>query len=172
MEDEVEKRGPGRPRQETSDIRSTLRVSPVRDEKIRERKRKGGQIADKFHIDAAQIPDGMSYEWKRATVYGASDPSYDVLLREQGWEPVPAERHADLVATGASGAITRDGLILMERPVELTREAQAEDRASAIEPVTTMKHKLGEGPAGTLPRQAPNLQNYIRTSYEAMPIDG
>jgi len=166
MEQE-EKRGPGRPRMTESAIRPGIRMEP-----IRERKRKGGQVADKFHIDPSQIPAGMSYEWKRATVYGASDPYYDVQMREQGWEPVQAERHPELVASGTTGSIVRDGLILMERPVELTEEARSEDYASAIEPVHTMKQKIGEAPAGTLPREAPNLRNSMRTTYEAMPIDG
>ncbi|MBM7047570.1 hypothetical protein [Rhizobium lusitanum] len=165
METDIEKRGPGRPRKE-DEVRSAIRTAP-----IRERKRKGGQIADKYYIDPRVIPEGTSYEWKRHTVYGAPDPSYDVFMREQGWEPVTSERHPDLVADGYNGPIIRDGLMLMERPIELTREAQAEDRAAAAEVVRVKKQQLGEAPAGTLPREAPNLQNFNRTSYEAMEID-
>ena len=167
MESEIEKRGPGRPRREDSDIRSSARSAP-----IRERKRKGGQLADKYHIDASAIPDGMSYEWKTVSVFGKEDPSYNVMLRDQGWEPVTSDRHPDMVAEGYKGPIIRDGLMLMERPIELTREAQAEDRAAAREVIQTKKQQMGEAPAGTLPREAPNLQNYNRTSYEALPIDG
>ncbi|MBB3411214.1 hypothetical protein FHT87_005167 [Rhizobium sp. BK316] len=151
--------------------RSSLRLEPVRDE-IRSRKRKGGQSVDKFHIDASQIPSGSSYEWKTVTVYGKEDPSYNVLLREQGWEPVDSSRHPGLVADGHTGPIIRDGLMLMERPIELTQEAMAEDRANATEMVTIKKQQiLGETPAGTMSREASNLKNYARTSYEALPID-
>lgn len=166
METETERRGPGRPRKEESDIRAGIRTAP-----IRERKRKGGQLADKFHIEASEIPDGMSYEWKTHTVYGKEDPSYSVMLRDQGWEPVTAERHPDLVSDGYNGPIIRDGLMLMERPMELTREAQAEDRAAAREVVSIKKQQMGQAPAGTMTREAPNLQNKIRTSYEAIAID-
>lgn len=162
MESEIEKRGPGRPRREESSIRSTP---------IRERKRKGGQLADKFHVDASAIPDGMSYEWKTHTVTGKEDPSYSVMLRDQGWDPVDASRHPEMVSEGYKGPIIRDGLMLCERPIELTREAQAEDRAAAREVIQTKRQQMGDAPAGTLPREAPNLQNYARQSYEALPID-
>src|ERR1700744_5880580 len=46
---------------------------------------------DEFFIDQRAIPDGWSYEWKRHTILGAEDPSYQVHLARGGWEPVPAE---------------------------------------------------------------------------------
>jgi len=163
METEIERRGPGRPRKEDV-ARVAARSGPVR-----ERKRKGGQLNDPFRVD--NIPSGMSYEWKRATVYGKGDPSYDILMREQGWEPVDASRHPELVADGHQGAIVRDGLILMERPIELTHEAQMEDRASAREAVSIKKQQLGEAPAGTLTRDHQGVRPSVRTSYESLPID-
>lgn len=166
METETERRGPGRPRKEESDLRASVRSEP-----IRSRKRKGGQLADKFHIDASSIPEGTSYEWKRHTVYGQEDPSYNVMLREQGWEPVSADRHPELVSDGYSGPIIRDGQILMERPMELTREAQEEDRAMAREVVNVKKQQIGQAPSGTMTRDAPGLQNKVRTTYEAIAID-
>jgi hypothetical protein len=165
MEAEIEvKRPVGRPRKEDVALRAAARSGPVR-----ERKRKGGQLNDPFRVD--NIPPGISYEWKRATVYGKSDPSYDILMREQGWEPVDSSRHPELVADGHTGAIVRDGLILMERPIELTREAQAEDRAAAREAVSVKKQQLGEAPAGTLTRDHQGVRPQVRTSYESLPID-
>lgn len=161
METEIERRGPGRPRKEDVALRSAGRSGP-----IRERKRKGGQLNDPFRVD--NIPDGMSYEWKRVTVYGKGDPTYDVLMREQGWEPVASARHPELVADGHIGPIIRDGLMLMERPVELTEEAMAEDRNAARAAVSVKKQQLGEAPAGTFERNVTE----VRKSYEPMPIDG
>jgi hypothetical protein len=169
MESEIEKRGPGRPRRDGAEIRSEIRADGIRG---KTRKRKGGQLADKYHVDAASIPEGMSYEWKTVSVFGKEDHTYSVMLREQGWDPVDAERHPDMVSPDHKGPIVRDGLMLMERPIELTREAQAEDRAAAREVIQTKRQQMGEAPAGTAPREHPNLQNYIRTSYESMPIDG
>lgn len=160
METEIEKRGPGRPRKEDVAIRSAGRSGP-----IRERKRKGGQLNDPFRVD--KIPDGMSYEWKRVTVYGKGDPSYDILMREQGWDPVESARHPELVVAGHVGPIIRDGLMLMERPMELTEEAKAEDRLAARSAVTAKKQQLGEAPAGTFERTITE----VRKSYEPLPID-
>lgn len=164
METEIERRGPGRPRKEDVAIRAAARSGPVR-----ERKRKGGQLHDKYRVD--NIPEGMSYEWKRVSVYGKGDPSYDVLMREQGWEPVNSKRHPEMVADGYDGAIIRDGLMLMERPIELTREAQAEDLAAARDAVSVKKQQLGEAPVGTGPRDHPSVRPQIHTSYEPMAID-
>lgn len=169
MDIENEKRGPGRPRRDGAELRSDIRSDTIRG---KTRKRKGGQLNDQFHIDASAIPQGMSYEWKTVSVFGKENPSYNVMLRDQGWEPVNSDRHPDMVSEGYNGPIIRDGLMLMERPIELTLEAQAEDRAAARQVVQTKKQQMGEAPAGTLPREAPNLRNYHNTSYEAMPIDG
>src|ERR1700685_1506786 len=48
---------------------------------------------DKFHIDPAIIPEGWSYEYRRHSVLGKDDPSYEVTLAQRGWEAVPADRH-------------------------------------------------------------------------------
>lgn len=161
METEIEKRGPGRPRKE--EVRSAGRSGP-----IRERKRKGGQLNDPFYVAPSSIPEGSSYEWKRVTVYGKGDPTYDILMREQGWDPVESARHPELVAEGHVGPIIRDGLMLMERPIELTEEARAEDRIAARAAVSVKKEQLGESPAGTFERTV----SEVRKSYEPMPIDG
>jgi hypothetical protein len=169
MESEIEKRGPGRPRREGAEIRSEIRTDGIRG---KTRKRKGGQLADKYHVDAGAIPEGMSYEWKTVSVFGKEDQTYSTMLREQGWDPVEASRHPDMVSADHVGPIIRDGLMLMERPIELTREAQEEDRDAAREVINIKKQQMGDAPAGTLPREHPNLKNSIRTSYEALPIDG
>ncbi len=165
MEIENERRGPGRPRREGAELRSEIRTDSIRG---KTRKRKGGQVADQFHIEASDIPEGTSYEWKTVSVFGKENPSYNAMLRDQGWDPVSASRHRNMVAEGYEGPIIRDGLMLMERPIELTREAQEEDRASAREAIEAKKMQMGETPDGHHQRQAPKIQ----TSYEAMPIDG
>lgn len=118
----------------------------------RTRKIKGGAILDKFYIDPAVIPHGISYEWKTETVYGANNPAYDGFMRNQGWEPVDAKRHPDMMPDGYKGPVRREGLILMERPIELTREAMMEERMAANEAVQIKEEQLGNAPKGTLPR--------------------
>src|SRR5215469_4695105 len=55
---------------------------------------------DELALDGITIPDGWSYEWKRQTVYGKSDPAYDTRLARTGWEPVPSERHPQMMPKG------------------------------------------------------------------------
>lgn len=166
METEIEQKRPvGRPRKEDVAIHSAGRSGP-----IRERKRKGGQLHDPFRVD--DIPSGSSYEWKRHTVFGKEDPTYTTHMREQGWEPVDSARHPELVADGYRGPIIRDGLMLMERPIELTEEARAEDNYAAREAIEIKKRQMNDTPSGTLPRDAhPGTRPSIRTSYESLPID-
>lgn len=134
----------------------TVRSEPLASAVRSGRKRKGGQIHDQFEVDLARIPKGMTYEWKRATVLGQGSPQYDVFMREQGFEPVPASRHPEMVIEGHKGAIIRDGLILMERPEEYTREAQAEDRRNARLAVTDREKQIKGTPDGQLPRERAN----------------
>jgi len=120
-------------------------AEPVRST-VRERKRKGGSNIDRFWVDPAMIPDGMSWEWKRQTVFGKSDRSYDAFLSDQGWLPVEQSRYPNF-------PVERDGMILMERPIELTREAQAEDRAAAIDAVRSKERQLYEAGDGEFQRR-------------------
>jgi hypothetical protein len=53
------------------------------------------------------------------------DPAYAVSLARKGSEPVPADRHPSFMPDGARFAtIERKGMVLMERPLELTEEAR------------------------------------------------
>ena len=145
---------------------------------MRTRKRKGGTLANPFELPPEMVADlnarGMDVEWKRETVNGAGDPSYDVWMREQGWEPVDSSRFPYFVADGHRGPIRRGGQILMERPKELTEEARLEDRRAAMAQMRIKEEQLGEAPAGTLPRQRANGTSTvsINTTIErGLPIE-
>lgn len=142
---------PGRSEPVTSTVRAQD-VTSEGGEPIRERKRKGGQLVSDYDIDMSLIPSGWTYEWKRVQVYGAENRQYEVLMRDQGWTPVPADRHPELVVEGHKGPIIRDGLMLMERPVELTREAQHEDRMNARAAVRAKEEQLGKAGANEFER--------------------
>lgn len=106
-----------------------------------------------FYIDPAVIPDGWSYEWKRLTVLGATDPGYQVNIARAGWEPVPASRHRNLMPDGYQGnTIERSGQILMERPKEITDAAYAREYAKARGQVRGKEEQLHGAPAGTFGR--------------------
>lgn len=125
-------RTPGRGRQEVVG----------RDGKLLSRKRGGN--TDKFHIPAELIPDGWSYEWKRESLYGQEDTANMMHAAENGWTPVMAEAHPGMfMPSGYTGPIRRDGLVLCERPMELTEEARAEEREAARQLNQAQQEQLG-----------------------------
>jgi hypothetical protein len=172
---------PGRSRPDARANRA--RQSDAREEVVREGMaldragrpvtRKRNSSVDRYYVQPGKIPDGWSYEWKRWAVMNQEDPSYLISLQENGWEAVPAGRHPELVANGVNGeaAIIRDGMILMERPAQLTAEAKQEDIEIARGMIRDKQRQLGETPNGTLPRDAHReVRPRLGRAYEAMPI--
>lgn len=145
------KRGP-RPRinRDPQATREPVRAEPIRQ---RVRMRRGGQAKDKFAIPSHLMQDGTSYEWKRASVYGKPDSGNIIEMREQGWEAVddPVLR-AYFMPEGHTGAIERDGLVLMERPQALTDEAREDDRLAARLAVSVKEQQINSAPDGQFER--------------------
>lgn len=126
---------------------------------------------DEFFVEPAIVPDGWTYEWKRRTVMGAPDPSYQVSLARMGWEPVPAGRHPEMMPTGMSKAdIERKGMVLMERPKEITDEARAIENRRAREQVYVKEQQLNNAPDGTLTRDHAQARPNIKKSYSPVNI--
>jgi len=124
---------------------------------------------DEFYIDPRIIPDGWSYEYKRYTVLGAQDPSYQVSLALKGWEAVPAKPHPELMPDNYTGmTIERKGMILMERPAEITNEAKAREFRKAREQVGSKEAQLKGMPAGPNSPFEPNSK--IARSYETIAV--
>lgn len=150
---------------------------PVRDRlgRVVTRKRKASD--DKFAIDERRIPQGWTYEWKRWSTFGQEDRGYMMSLEENGWTPVPPERHPEYMGPDYKGGhILRDGLILMERPVELTQEARAEDYDLAREMIRAKERQIrsGETPEGELPRNHEIVPRFVRRGVDQIqvPDDG
>lgn len=124
----------------------TLRNEGVRSdtvtEPLRRRRFHGGEMPTEFHIPEDQIPVGTSYQWNNATVFGQNNPTYDSHMMMQGWRPVDASRHPHLVPEGYKGSLIVKGQILMERPMELTREALQEDYERATGEVRRKEEQL------------------------------
>jgi len=128
---------------------------------------------DEFYIDPRDIPPGWSYEWKRKVVMGKEDPAYQVHLARMGWEPVPASRHPSYMPEGTSVAtIERKGMILMERPSELSEEARAIEQRRARNQVKQKESQLNSAPEGTMQRTRSDgtALTSIKKSYEAIPV--
>lgn len=156
--------------------RLSLRDEPIRAEQLRtveptgeprlQRNRK--RHRNPLDIPKHLIPDGMTYEWKRKSVFGQPDVDHMVDLQDNHWRPVPASRHPHLMPENEqAGSIERRGLILMERPSYLTEEAREEDYMAARQEVLRQEGKMASAPPGTFTRQHGSAGVKTRHSYEA-----
>lgn len=132
----------------------------------------GDDGTDEYYIELGIIPDGWCYEWKTRTILGAEDPAHQVALARKGWEIVPASRHPELMPMGYKGVdITRKGMVLMERPMEITQEAlQASHRRARMQ-MRDKEAQLTNAKGGEFERTNkgdPLVK--INKKYEAIPI--
>ena len=144
--------------------RPPVRPEPSRGEDPRERAAKRaaeirGHVedldegTDKFYVPQSIIPDGWTYEWKTLTVLNAENPAHQVELARRGWEAVPASRHPEMMPHGWTGkTILRDGMILMERPKEITDEALSIRYRRARSQVRAKEEQLVAAPPGQFER--------------------
>ena len=132
----------------------------------------GDDGTDEYYIELGIIPEGWSYEWKTRTILGAEDPAHQVALARKGWESVPASRHPELMPMGYKGAeITRKGMVLMERPMEITQEAISAASRRARMQMRDKEAQLTNAKGGEFDRTNkgdPLVK--INKKYEAIPI--
>lgn len=103
----------------------------------------------------AAAPPGWDYNWKTWAVWGKEYPTYFAAMLRNGWSPVPAHRHRDMLYPDyVEENILKDGMILMERPAELTEKVKEREKRRAIDAVRMSELKLHEAPPGTAPRDA------------------
>jgi hypothetical protein len=161
--------------------RAPLRMSPAERASLRAAEVRGhlgdkglDEGSDEFYIDRTIIPDGWDYEWKMVTVTGKEFPAHQLNLARHGWEPVPRDRHPELMPQGSQDAhVTRNGLVLMERPLELTEEAKNIELKKARVQVRAKEEQLSSPPPGTFDRvnkSDPLIK--VKKSYvqEAIPV--
>jgi hypothetical protein len=149
----------------------------IREEDPRERaKKRAAQVremkgdADDYEggndFWAPEAPAGWTYEWKRHLVAGQEDPTHMVELLRDGWEAVPTSRHPEMMpGQGNYPTIIRKGMILMERPTELVREAKEIDRRKAVMQVRAKEAQLSGTPEGTMTRDEAAVRPKIKKSY-------
>ena len=160
---------PPKPREEDPRSRAARRAMELREQGSPD---DGEVYLGPFYIDPSIIPDGWSYEWKTYTVLGKENPSYQVSMAHKGWEAVPRSRHPHMMPHNYQGeTIERDGMILMERPLEITQEAKARDLRVARAQVQGKEAQLGGAPAGTFERSNKDQSLVkVKKSYEHMEI--
>lgn len=83
---------------------------------------------DQFELPREMIEKGWTYQWVRKSCIGKDDPANLTNHHMNAWRPVPASRcPGHFHEHSYTGAIERDGLILMERPTSLEHQARADD---------------------------------------------
>jgi hypothetical protein len=117
-----------------------------------------------------KAPDGWTYEWKRNTLFNQEDPAYMTSLHRTGWEPVPAKRHPEMMPIGAAKSIERKGMILMERPEEVTRQFKDADARRARLQMRAKEEQLGSAPQGQFGRDHAQAAPKINKSYAPLPV--
>jgi len=189
MTNEV-KRGPGRPPKDaimnrgedtmientaenvpTSPVSRGLREAALRAEELRSKMRANDtEIAmyDEFYIDPRDIPEGWDYNWKRESIAGMTDEENMIEMRSVGWEPVDSARHPDKMPIGYKGAVRRKGMILMERPKEISDIAKDRELRMARQVVADKERSLGITPNGTFERDP--RRTGITKSYQPMEV--
>lgn len=126
---------------------------------------------DEFYLDPDMMQPGWTYEWKTQSVLNKEDPGYQVQLARGGWEPVPASRHPELMPEGATGAVTRKGMILMERPAEITRLQQKRLFQRSRDQVRQKEAQLHEPSKGQFARDNKgNSLVKVNKSYEPFEV--
>ncbi len=98
-----------------------------------------------LYIDPRSVPTHVRYRWLAETVMG--QPADQNMTRRmiEGWKPVPADRHPELLPPALPGRenqerpyLRRGGLILAERPVteiNADRERIRRENAAALKMV-------------------------------------
>lgn len=129
---------------------------------------------DRLWVPPEIIPDGMSYQWCTAEVYGQPQPQRISWFQRQGWRPVPAERHPGRwTPLGATGSIIVDGLMLCERPQVFTDRARAHENAKARQQMEIKKAQLkgGDMPGVTGADHLSAIRsNYVKSEFERISI--
>ena len=112
-------------------------------------------------------PDGWSYEWKRKSSMNMEDISHMNHVRRKGWTPVPVERHPEMMQLGAEGSIERKGMLLMERPEEITLDARRRDGQIAKQQVQIKEGQLDpKGRGGLSDRSDSHIAPKIKKGYD------
>jgi thioredoxin reductase len=84
-----------------------------------------------------------------------------------GWEPVPANRHPAYMPKNMSdGVIERKGMVLMERPKEITEEVKTNEIKKARNQVRQQKQKIQQSADNQFERRGVK----ISTGYEPLEV--
>ena len=166
---EAPRRGPGRPKkveEPPAHTRHKMKAKPNWEEEDI-----GGlpdESPDRLGIHPDLVPEGMSLQWVTDSVYGQQMPQHRARFEKRGWTPVHQEDFEGVLdgmfmPKGMEGEIKVDGMVLMARPVEMTRKANLADRRKAQDVIRIKEQALRGGDINTsLDSQHPSALNTNR----------
>lgn len=127
-----------------------------------QRKRPETHFQSKLYVPKDKIPSGMTYAWVRESTLNEPDPDNMTDRMIRGWQPVPANRHPEMVPPPLPGyegmevqVIRRGGLILCECP---TRDVEERNADRDLENIETLQDVAWTG------QQDPNLPRIDESS--------
>ncbi len=122
---------------------------------------------DKFFVPPNLIPKGWAVEWKRRSTYGKpEEPDYYMDLADGGWKYADPKIYHSLVPADYQGAtIERGGMVLMTRPLHLSKESMRLDRLEAADQVRDKLSEIGMTGQGEMKRVVSNFSR----GYEGAP---
>lgn len=125
-------RAGGRPVRRDSDLPSGA-VRGRNGEILTRNRISSGAYVNEFDIPAHLRDPEWDLHWGRSSVHGKTDPANMNALYDNGWRPADPKNYPGIMPDMAGkGSIERDGQILMERPMQLSRQSIAEDYEEAV----------------------------------------
>jgi hypothetical protein len=109
-------------------------------------------VTDEFYIDPDTIPEGWDYNWKAIEIAGKPNQYHMVSQKRNGWRPVDASRHPEIMPDGSEGPIIKKGLMLMEMPKSLVDRYKKMQLKESRDQLSNADRQLHESPAHTAPR--------------------
>jgi len=109
---------------------------------------------DVLYVDEAYKKPGFDYLWVRESLHGEPDVANFADARRRGWEPVKADRFADVFSDDLFGKSTQKGgyryqrgLVLCERPKDigdLERQRIQEESDRVLRGLKGLQNNLGD----------------------------
>lgn len=174
---EIKKRGPGRPRNiemppamdddwrgdtmrpemHPADLRASDPQEAARIRAAEVLAQLGDSLGeeDKFFVPPELKHPDWDMQWVRWSVYNQEDPGHISSHQRTGWEFVPAKRpgfERFLPRNWKEDFILKDGMVLMERPMEVSAVIEKRQLGAARERIRIAELRNGQSPPGTLPR--------------------
>jgi hypothetical protein len=154
--------------EEEASGRPDIRPDSVREAEIRAREimesldGDGGAYGNELDIPPSLAPDGWTYELKATSIAGMENRHHMLERLRQGWRPVPASRHPNLMPAGYSGPIEIKGLQLMERPTILVQRAKDLEHRASMDQLRNAEAALADAKPNTGPRDHPGIKPSVK----------